>query len=162
MTRVAYGKCSCQDMVSPFSQPEVQGVVHLGVLWVYCVCGLVHHHVERVMSGFSCRVSGMSTTSEGWSFKLTGFQHCGRAVYCIRVHAVKHVHIIRLGILWKFSIPLFTYCAFSPSSCRKILSQHWNKTWMDVFIPHQDSPSCLGRFITQHLVISSDRKKMFY
>lgn len=54
MTGVAYGKCSCQDMVSPFSQREVQGIVHLGVLRLYCVYGMVHHHVEKVMSGFSC------------------------------------------------------------------------------------------------------------
>jgi len=78
---------------------------------------------------------------------LTGFQHCGRAVYCIRGHAMKHVHIICLGILWKFSFPPIHTLCFSPSCWWKMLSEHWNKTWMDVFSPHQDSPSCHGRFI---------------
>jgi hypothetical protein len=63
---VSYGECSCQDMVFPFSQPEDQGAVHLGVLWLYCLHGMVCHNVEKVMSGFSCRVSGMSTRSEEW------------------------------------------------------------------------------------------------
>jgi len=38
--------------------------VHSGVLWLYCMNGMVHHHVEKVMCGSSYIVSGKSTSEE--------------------------------------------------------------------------------------------------